>query len=754
MLPHLSHIESFAVDASLLRELGERLIGRAPIALGELIKNAYDADATTCVVEFGEDSVTVTDDGTGMSADDFQQHWMRIGTTHKVDTKVSPIGRPYTGSKGLGRLSVQFLANEMTLESTAEEASGSHVLAVIDWSTIVRGSTLDTVHVAWDTVQGAVAYPNKSPTGARIALTRLKSAWTAQQISELGREVWQLRSPFRRPSGARPQRSREDFNIELVAPAIADAREAFDEILKSLFENWKARITGSLEDGRTGGSASISVEFKADYPDKGAPSETYRESVRVPLRAVQATSKPVVDRVKFQILVFRPQGRQPGVPVDQLREYLKSFGNVSLYDAGFRLPYYGASPAYSGQDWLGVAVDQGRRLSSSDLLPPRLRTQNLFMQDLPAPGRIFGAVDIDTNRERAIAELANASPGEWLELQPGRDRLQDNVAMAQLRDLVRFSLDYYANRHRARALHLAEEARAQEPASKKFGRAAAVLERARSEMPARVYRTLKQEIGEARQAASAEELVVDRRAALLGPLATAGMTALALNHEVSREVQFLAVVASKLRDIASAHDLPELASVAEEFEGAQVRLKALQGLFAPLASEADSQATERVPVRVVVEGVVDAMRPLMPGISTAYSGIPRSLHFPLGAHAEWSALLQNVLANSWNAMLDVPVAEIAVTAGKDAKHVREWLRVSDTGIGLGVPLDQSDQLFEPLARRLKIDPAKRSIAIGGQGLGLAIVRMIAHRRSARVRFVEPDEGFSTTLEVSWKGERA
>ena len=41
----------FDVDAALLRELGERLVGRADIAMAELVKNAYDADASLVCIQ-------------------------------------------------------------------------------------------------------------------------------------------------------------------------------------------------------------------------------------------------------------------------------------------------------------------------------------------------------------------------------------------------------------------------------------------------------------------------------------------------------------------------------------------------------------------------------------------------------------------------------------------------------------------------------------------------------------------------------
>lgn len=42
------------------------------------------------------------------------------------------------------------------------------------------------------------------------------------------------------------------------------------------------------------------------------------------------------------------------------------------------------------------------------------------------------------------------------------------------------------------------------------------------------------------------------------------------------------------------------------------------------------------------------------------------------------------------------------------------------------------------------------MAMGGQGLGLAIVRMIARYRAARAAFVRPEGGFATIIETSWR----
>lgn len=745
--------ETFVVDASLLRELGERLIGRAPIALAELIKNSYDADAASCRIEFTNDQIVISDSGSGMSDADFLQYWMRIGTTHKIDKRTSNLGRPLTGSKGIGRLSVQFLADEMILESTSKDTQGQSLYALVDWSKIVRGENLDTVNVLWEMRQGSLAYPDDSATGTRITLRKLKNQWDGAALEELGREVWRLRSPFRPATTKTPVRRPEEFDIEVDAPAIDSAREAFDKVRRAVFDNWKARIRGTIDQGRSGGSANITVDFKIGYPEGATRATTFRDTVAMPIPRGSNNRKPLVDRAQFEILIFLPEGRQPrGVSVTVLRDYLKDYGNVSVYDAGFRLPYYGSGKDASGQDWLSIALDQGRRLNQSELLPERLRAQNKYMQDLPAPGRIFGAVDIDTNHERVAAARANAQPGEWLQIQPGRDRLHDNGAFSQLRDLVRFSLDFYANRHRLRALQAVEREREKEPASRKYDRVVQVLDRNKSDIPASVFREIKREVVDARKASLLEEIALDRRAALLAPLATAGIAALALNHELARETRFLTAVGTKLQRLAKKHSLPDLAEIAAEFDSVRKRLAALQDIFAPLVSDVDTEATDRLRVRAVVDQVVSAMRVLTPGVTYDIEPIPAGLRFPVGSLADWSAVLQNILSNAWNAMLSSSKSIVAFQGGRE-KRGTEWLRVSDTGQGLGVALDKAPELFEPFERRLKIDADKRSIALGGQGLGLAIVRMIAIRRSATVAFVEPEPGFSTTIEIAWRGTK-
>src|SRR5437879_1103156 len=106
---------SFSIESRILRELGERLVKQPEVAVLELIKNAYDADATECNITFDPAlSIMVSDDGLGMTLDRFSDGWMRIGTSSKEASSLSErYSRLITGEKGIGRFAVRFLGRSL-----------------------------------------------------------------------------------------------------------------------------------------------------------------------------------------------------------------------------------------------------------------------------------------------------------------------------------------------------------------------------------------------------------------------------------------------------------------------------------------------------------------------------------------------------------------------------------------------------------------------------------------------------------------
>ena len=191
----------FTIDVELLRELGERLVGKPHIVLAELVKNSYDADATQVTIKFtpNEGRIEIIDDGHGMSVDEFKNFWMRIGTTHKKE-KQSKKGRLMTGSKGVGRLAVQFLANKLTIVTIPADKNRNGLEVYIDWNKAIETKPAETkelteVEVTYNEFDRNPS-DTRNPQGTSIILEELKDEWTEDSIRDLASELWWLQPPF------------------------------------------------------------------------------------------------------------------------------------------------------------------------------------------------------------------------------------------------------------------------------------------------------------------------------------------------------------------------------------------------------------------------------------------------------------------------------------------------------------------------------------------------------------------------------
>ena len=132
---------AFRAQARTIDHLGRGQIADAPTAISELWKNAYDAYARNVALHIFDDDPPVAaifDDGVGMNHKDVLDRWLVIGTESKIDglnikpteTFGLPI-RPRQGEKGIGRLSVAFLAPGTILVS--KRTNSQFVAVVVDW---------------------------------------------------------------------------------------------------------------------------------------------------------------------------------------------------------------------------------------------------------------------------------------------------------------------------------------------------------------------------------------------------------------------------------------------------------------------------------------------------------------------------------------------------------------------------------------------------------------------------------------------
>ncbi len=729
----------FTVASALLSQLGERLVGAPHIALAELVKNAYDADATRVIIRMMPDRIEVVDDGHGMDFDEFRDFWMRVGTPHKETKRVSPaLKRPMTGSKGVGRLAVQFLASRIEIHTVSKKDPNSELQAFVNWEDAIQAGDLIEAEALFKSVDAQASFPENKPHGTAIILANLKQAWTPQETKKLAQEIWWLQPPFRSNPNVKTD-EQKNFQVILESADEVATRE-FDAQMRAAHNNWYARIVGRLLP-KTGKSkeekriVKLAVDFHGDSEpityEYSVPSETYL----VPYCHVNS--------LEFEIRIFYLWGKQRAeISVSEARDYFKEFGGVHVYDAGFHLPYYGPDT-----DWLHIETDHSHRLAESKLLPKKLQegvTRGLNF--LPTQQRIFGVVNIDTSAEREAAKKSD-NPNDYLNIDITRDRLVRNEAFADLCYIVRFALDYYAFQEARRK---AKEREAQSPietSERTFERLEEVLQEYQDDIPKDVYKEIRNQARAAQQVSARKDEAFGAQAGLLGALATAGISAIAYEHEVAKQFQFVEEIVEDIRKVrvsetAARHKLDDIAAKLTEWAN---RARATRAIFSPLMEEENREAKGRFKARVLIDQVRSQIAVLTGSISINTSEIDESWRLPEGRFTEWSAVFQNVFVNAFNAMLDSEIKMIAISSRAQGRS--RAILVQDTGIG--VDLETAKELFEPFIRKQKISRERRQLGLGGTGLGLTIIRMIAESRDCKVAFVEPDRGFSTAFSLSW-----
>ncbi len=723
-----SEFFEFTVDAALLKELGERLVGKPHIALAELVKNAYDADATKVRITFEEDAIEVVDNGDGMSTPEFKNFWMRVGTTHKQDAPITPLfQRKVSGSKGVGRLSVQFLGNSLKLWSVSRNNRSVAFRAEVDWRQAQRAASLvkSGANVFKSSASGIL--PSGYEHGTRLRIEGLNQEWDPDGLRNLARELWFLRPP--RPL-AEDLAEKDSFDIELEGTA-EEERSAFNTQLDKAFQSWIAEIKGEVKGGRRRRKASVTVIFK----------DGQTETQSFPL------TNAALDEASFRIRVYKLSGKQAaGISVGEARDYFRRFGGVHVYDQAFRLPFYGGE----GEDWLRLEYAHSHRLMVSKLVPEELKG-NGDLRDLPTNGRIFGMVRVSTSHERDRAPEETRAKGAYLNVQVTRDRFIDNESMADLRELVRWGLDYYsylasAKKYKATSPSDAEPIRPTEPVFEEIRQRISEL---RVEVP-QVSVPLERIGNQVEQLYDIEqrrEQRFHRERVLLGALATAGMGAIALEHELGKELTALDEAVDSLTHIPNS---AAVTKVRESLQSLIVRITDARKLLSPLMESENRDHVARMKAKPLVDGIVGDLKPLLRSIRVDTDDIDPELRMPPATRAAWTAILQNVIVNSINATIDTSSKRIRIVGGFDAGRRHGSLRIEDNGVG--VDLDDSDELFEPFERRLELSPDRKRLGLGGVGLGLTIVRMVAQSMDCKVGFVEPAGRMKTAFELSWKTE--
>lgn len=342
---------SFRPHARLIRLLGDELISDEVIAVVELVKNGYDADATHLVVALHNITkaetgyICIKDNGSGMDLHTLLNVWMEPANSYKRKVKGQKVrtlrGRVQSGEKGVGRFAADKLGADLELITRAKDTDHEIVLQV-NWNKFEDNGYLEDVKSTWH-VREPVEF-TEDTHGTVLTIRSLRTTWNHEMIQKLNNGLVRLISPFSSVS---------DFTIELEC---AEYPSMSGKLANRILDSAPYKLSGYVDrEGLFHSETALDsiIDLKLLCHNYFTTSSG---DIRYPLCGPFRISLNVWD-LELQL--------GNGIGVDRaLRETIKSSSGVSIYRDNFRIWPYGEKD----DDWLEL---NQRRVNN-----PTLRISN------------------------------------------------------------------------------------------------------------------------------------------------------------------------------------------------------------------------------------------------------------------------------------------------------------------------------------------------------------------------------------------
>ena len=382
---------TFKPRARLILQLGDELLRNEGVALLELVKNAYDADATKAAVSMkrvGDKEsgmITIEDNGDGMNLDLVKNVWMEPGSNKKLldannKKRTKRFHRFVLGEKGIGRFAIHKLGDEA--EIITKKKNENEVRIAIDWKVFESADYLNDTPI--EVEERRPEYFSMGESGTKIVIKKLRKSWTRGMVREVYRSWNTLRSPFATP---------ESFDIKFDI----DKKEWIEGImdLKKIHKYALFHFTCTMKN---------SMIEKFEYVFNPYPSMKKLRSRKITheypnvkkMLTMQDNNGNIIDlsrhdigEITFEGYIFDRDPKILAFGIDDKRgfkNYLDSNGGIKVYRDGIRVYDYGEP----GNDWLNLDI---RRVN----VPAQRISNNI----------IVAAVSLERENSRDLREKTN-----------------------------------------------------------------------------------------------------------------------------------------------------------------------------------------------------------------------------------------------------------------------------------------------------------------------------------------------------------
>lgn len=419
----------FRVQSHVLKLLGDELIGHDRLAVFELVKNAYDADATVVDVTLDLGAalpvIVVTDNGIGMSAETIEKAWLEIGTDSKRgkgQRERSPMGRFPLGEKGVGRLAVQKLGERCGIATRQLDAPEYEFQ--VDWGQLIGSARYLGDGLAIEVEERVQPQRIQTPAGTRVEISALhRTEWSRREVRDLYRLVTSLSNPFDAAASFEvnlhlPGREEEIKDLPTLEQMLESAVWNFQFTLDdSGLLTWKYDFTPprfkSLKGRQTTCSEKLPLlEAEADELPRGrAGRGGGAENIFARPEDLKGIG-PITGR--FHAFHRRDEILKASGAPQQLKKWLDNQTGVRVYRDNIRVFNYGEP----GEDWLGLDARRINRPAG------KLGTQSVIAQ-----------ISLNLARSSELREKTN------------REGFDDNDAFRRLQRVVLSIFDLFQREH-------------------------------------------------------------------------------------------------------------------------------------------------------------------------------------------------------------------------------------------------------------------------------------------------------------------
>jgi signal transduction histidine kinase len=225
--------EFFKISSELKNLIGKDLITDKNIAVFELVKNSFDANATEVKIRFnnlyGEDPcIIISDDGKGMSYDDLINKWLFVGFSGKRDGTEDLIdenergkdyrhrisqNKSFAGSKGVGRFSCDRLGSRLKLITVKNAANKSIESLEVNWRSFEKDQNIEfkDVPIKHSSLPSLL---NPIKHGTILEIYNITKEWDRDALLSLKDKL----SKLIKPQNSLERNSERRFSITLDVP--------------------------------------------------------------------------------------------------------------------------------------------------------------------------------------------------------------------------------------------------------------------------------------------------------------------------------------------------------------------------------------------------------------------------------------------------------------------------------------------------------------------------------------------------------